>query len=184
MFGPKRTLKSLMRELETGLRKGTIVLDSTLAAQRKDLMEREKEPGHPVSVPEQRDIIFTSGYSVLPEEVEEVLCAFPTVAEAVVISMPDTERGEIVKALLVPRQGARIDLSAVESHCLQYLGKHKCPREFEIVQELPKNYRGKMQRRDHGERVISDEGNLQQDIMKGSGKAPATNPDGKAHEDR
>jgi long-chain acyl-CoA synthetase len=171
MFGPKRTLKSLMRELETGLRNGTIVLDSTVAAERKDLTEREKDV-----------INNTTGYSVSPAEVEEVLCAFPTVAEAAVISVPDTERGEIVKALLVPRQGARIDVSAVESHCLQHLGKHKCPREFEIVQELPKNYRGKMERRDLGERAISDQGNLQQDTMKGSGKAPTTSPDGKARE--
>jgi hypothetical protein len=155
MFGPKRTLKSLMRELETGLRNGTIVLDSTVAAERKDLTEREKDV-----------INNTTGYSVSPAEVEEVLCAFPTVAEAAVISVPDTERGEIVK----------------ESHCLQHLGKHKCPREFEIVQELPKNYRGKMERRDLGERAISDQGNLQQDTMKGSGKAPTTSPDGKARE--
>jgi long-chain acyl-CoA synthetase len=98
-------------------------------------------------VDRKKDIIKTSGYLVFPAEVEEVLCTFPTVAEAAVIGVPDAERGEVVKAVLVPRQGARINLSALESHCLQHLGKHKRPRQFEIVQELPKNFLGKIQRR-------------------------------------
>jgi long-chain acyl-CoA synthetase len=98
-------------------------------------------------VDRKKDIIKTSGYLVFPAEVEEVLCTFPTVAEAAVIGVADAERGEVVKAVLVPRKGARINLSALESHCLQHLGKHKRPRQFEIVQELPKNFLGKIQRR-------------------------------------
>ena len=98
-------------------------------------------------VDRKKDIIKTSGYLVFPAEVEEVLCNFPTVAEAAVIGVPDDERGEIVKAILVARDGASVNLSALEAHCLQHLGKQKRPRQFEIVKELPKNFLGKIQRR-------------------------------------
>jgi long-chain acyl-CoA synthetase len=98
-------------------------------------------------VDRKKDIIKTSGFLVFPAEVEEVLCTFPSVSEAAVIGVPDAERGEVVKAILVPRQGTRINLSALQSHCLQHLSKHKRPQQFEIVQELPKNFLGKIQRR-------------------------------------
>jgi long-chain acyl-CoA synthetase len=98
-------------------------------------------------VDRKKDIIKTSGYLVFPAEVEEVLCQFPTVAEAAVIGVPDDERGEIVKAILVARDGAAVNMSALEAHCLQHLGKQKRPRHFEIVKELPKNFLGKIQRR-------------------------------------
>jgi len=98
-------------------------------------------------VDRKKDIIKTSGYLVFPAEVEEVLCNFPSVAEAAVIGVPDAERGEIVKAMIVARDGAPINLSALETHCLQHLGKQKRPREFQIVTELPKNFLGKIQRR-------------------------------------
>ena len=98
-------------------------------------------------VDRKKDIIKTSGYLVFPAEVEEVLCNFPTVAEAAVIGVPDEERGEIVKAIIVARDGASVNLPSLEAHCLQHLGKQKRPRQFEIVKELPKNFLGKIQRR-------------------------------------
>src|SRR5207248_11584230 len=82
-----------------------------------------------------------------PAEVEEVLMTFAGVAEAAVVGQPDTEKGEVVKALLVPREGARIDLVALEEHCKLHLGKHKRPRQVEVVSELPKNFLGKVLRR-------------------------------------
>ncbi len=111
-----------------------------------DLAKRDAD-GYFTIVDRKKDIIKTSGFLVFPAEVEEVLRTFPNVAEAAVIGIPDTERGEIVKALLVPRPGAKIHLSSLEAHCLQHLGKHKRPKQFEIVAELPKNFLGKVQRR-------------------------------------
>ena len=94
-----------------------------------------------------RDIIKTSGFLVFPAEVEEVIRAFPGVAEAAVIGVPDAERGEVVKALVVPRGEAKLDLAALEAHCRQHLSKHKRPRQIEVVSELPKNFLGKVLRR-------------------------------------
>jgi len=111
-----------------------------------DLAKRDRD-GYYTIVDRKKDIIKTSGFLVFPAEVEEVLAAFPGVAEAAVIGVPDAERGEIIKAVVVPRAGANVKISALEAHCLQHLGKHKRPREIEIVNELPKNFLGKVQRR-------------------------------------
>jgi len=111
-----------------------------------DMARRDGE-GYYTIVDRKRDIIKTSGFLVYPAEVEEVLQRFPGVAEVAVIGMPDAERGETVKALIVPRSDGKLDLSALESHCRVHLGKHKRPRQIEVVRELPKNFLGKVLRR-------------------------------------
>ena len=108
---------------------------------------RQSADGFFTIVDRKKDIIKTSGFLVFPAEVEEVLASFPSVAEAAVIGVPDAERGEIVKAIVVPKPGSKINLSALEAHCLQHLGKHKRPRQIELAAELPKNFLGKIQRR-------------------------------------
>jgi long-chain acyl-CoA synthetase len=110
-----------------------------------DLASRDRD-GYFAIVDRKKDIIKTSGFLVFPAEVEEVLNSFPDVAEAAVIGVPDAERGEIVKALVVPKNG-KLDIAALESHCEAHLGKQKRPRQIEIVNELPKNFLGKVQRR-------------------------------------
>ena len=94
-----------------------------------------------------KDIIKTSGFLVFPAEVEEVLRTFPGVAEAAVVGVPDAEKGEVVKALIVPHAGVKIDLAALDRFCHEHLGKQKRPRTVEMVGELPKNFLGKILRR-------------------------------------
>jgi long-chain acyl-CoA synthetase len=111
-----------------------------------DMARRDAE-GYYTLVDRKRDIIKTSGYLVFPAEVEEVLRSYPDVAEAAVVGVPDRDKGEVVKALVVPRSGCKLDLSALEGHCRLHLGKQKRPRQFEVVSELPKNFLGKVLRR-------------------------------------
>jgi long-chain acyl-CoA synthetase len=110
-----------------------------------DLARRDRD-GFFAIVDRKKDIIKTSGFLVFPAEVEEVLAGFPDVAEAAVVGEPDAERGEIIRALVVPRNG-HLDLAALSEHCAQHLSKHKRPRKIEVVRELPKNFLGKVQRR-------------------------------------
>jgi long-chain acyl-CoA synthetase len=98
-------------------------------------------------VDRKRDIIKTSGFLVYPAEVEELLRAYPGVAEAAVVGVPDADKGELVKALIVPRSDGTVDVAKLEDHCRQHLSKHKRPRVIEIVRELPKNFLGKVLRR-------------------------------------
>jgi long-chain acyl-CoA synthetase len=111
-----------------------------------DIARRDAD-GYSTIVDRKRDIIKTSGFLVFPAEVEEVIRAFPGVAEAAVIGAPDSERGELVKALVVPRGDVKLDAAALEAHCRLHLSKHKRPRHFEVVGELPKNFLGKVLRR-------------------------------------
>ncbi len=111
-----------------------------------DLVRRDDD-GFFTVVDRKRDIIKTSGFLVYPAEVEEVLCRLESVAEAAVIGEPDHDKGEIVKALVVPRRGVRFSMSALESHCREHLSKQKLPAKIDIVSELPKNFLGKIQRR-------------------------------------
>jgi long-chain acyl-CoA synthetase len=110
-------------------------------------MARRDSDGYYTIVDRKKDIIKTSGFLVFPAEVEEVLARFTDVAETAVFGVPDIERGELVKALVVPRGGATLDVAALEAFCREHLSKHKRPRHIEIVKELPKNFLGKVLRR-------------------------------------
>ncbi len=111
-----------------------------------DLARRDRD-GYFQIVDRKKDIIKTSGFLVFPVEVEEVLSRYPSVAEAAVVGEPDAERGEIIKALIVPRDRATFDLAALQAFCTEHLSKQKRPRKIEVVGELPKNFLGKVQRR-------------------------------------
>lgn len=123
-----------------------------------DMAVRDSD-GYYTLVDRKRDIIKTSGFLVFPAEVEEVLRGYPDVAEAAVVGVPDHDRGEVVKALLVPRNGVKLDLAGLENHCKVHLGKQKRPRQIEIVHELPKNFLGKVLRRKLRELPLSNNGN-------------------------
>jgi long-chain acyl-CoA synthetase len=111
-----------------------------------DIARRDAD-GYYTIVDRKKDIIKTSGFLVYPADVEEVLRAHPDVAEVAVIGVPDSDRGEIVKALVVPRSDSQLQEAALKEHCALHLGKHKRPREIEFVKELPKNFLGKVLRR-------------------------------------
>ena len=118
-------------------------------------MARRSADGYYTIVDRKRDIVKTSGFLVFPAEVEEVLRAHPDVAEAAVIGVPDRERGEVVKALVVARSDSKLDVAALHAHCKLHLGKHKRPRDVEIVKELPRNFLGKVLRRKLRETPVS-----------------------------
>jgi long-chain acyl-CoA synthetase len=118
-------------------------------------MARKDADGYYTIVDRKKDIIKTSGFLVFPAEVEEVLTRFRDVAEAAVVGVPDAERGEMVKALVVAREGGTLNVAALEGHCRDHLSKHKRPRQIEIVKELPKNFLGKVLRRKLREHAAS-----------------------------
>jgi long-chain acyl-CoA synthetase len=98
-------------------------------------------------VDRQKDLIKTSGYQVWPREVEEVLATHPSVQEVGVAGVPDTAKGEVVKAWIVRRAGTNPTLDELRTFCRQKLAPYKSPVHVEFRDSLPKTMAGKVLRR-------------------------------------
>lgn len=93
-----------------------------------------------------KDMFISGGENVYPAEVEKVLIEHPDIAEVAVIGIPDERWGEVGKAFLVPRDDSQAapDPGELNRFCRQYLAAYKVPREFAVVDALPRNALGKV----------------------------------------
>jgi acyl-coenzyme A synthetase/AMP-(fatty) acid ligase len=94
------------------------------------------------------DLILSAGYRIGPFEVESALVAHPAVAEAAAVPAPDPERGAIVRAIVVLRDGEPSDELAreLQEHVKRTTAPYKFPRIVEFADELPKTPSGKIKR--------------------------------------
>jgi acyl-coenzyme A synthetase/AMP-(fatty) acid ligase len=94
------------------------------------------------------DVIVSAGYRIGPFEVESALLTHPAVAEAAVISAPDEERGSIVRAVVVLREGdPGPELAGeLQDHVKGVTAPYKYPRVVEFADSLPKTSSGKIRR--------------------------------------
>lgn len=99
-------------------------------------------------VDRKKDQINVSGYKVWPREVEDVLYEHEAVREAAVIGVPDSYRGETVKAYVSLKAGRTATPEELMAHCRQKLAAYKYPRQLEILSEIPKTVTGKILRRE------------------------------------
>jgi long-chain acyl-CoA synthetase len=81
-------------------------------------------------------MIITSGFNVYPREIEIVLGLHPAVQAARIVGKEDLLRGEIVKALVVKKNGTDIEERELLKHCRTYLSSYKVPRELEFVENI------------------------------------------------
>jgi malonyl-CoA/methylmalonyl-CoA synthetase len=93
-----------------------------------------------------KDLIISGGLNIYPPEVELVLMEHPAVAACAVIGCPDQEWGEQVVAVIVPRAGRELDPDEICAFCRGQLASYKVPRRVEIVDSLPANALGKVQK--------------------------------------
>ena len=95
------------------------------------------------------DMIISAGYNIAGPEVETVLLTHPAVAECGVVGQPDAERGQIVKAYVVLKQGFAADMAltrTLQEHVKSTVAPYKYPRAIEYVTSLPRTETGKLQR--------------------------------------
>jgi acyl-coenzyme A synthetase/AMP-(fatty) acid ligase len=94
------------------------------------------------------DIIVSAGYRIGPFEVESALVSHPAVAEAAAVAIPDEERGSVVKAIVVLRDGDPSEALAgeLQEHVKRVTAPYKYPRVVEFADELPKTPSGKIRR--------------------------------------
>jgi 2-aminobenzoate-CoA ligase len=95
------------------------------------------------------DMIISSGYNIAGPEVENVLLEHPSVQECGVVGLPDDERGHVVTAFVVLRQGFIAEPATVkelQDFVKQSIAPYKYPRRIEFVDKLPRTQTGKLQR--------------------------------------
>lgn len=94
------------------------------------------------------DMIKRAGINISPAEIEDVITGFEGVSQAVVVGVPDVERGELVVAYVVPHKGATVVPESLLGHCRAVLSKYKLPDRIEITETLPLTATGKLQRKE------------------------------------
>lgn len=93
-----------------------------------------------------KDLIISGGYNIYPKEIELILDEQAGVLESAVIGVPHPDFGETVVGVLVPQQGAALDLDAIGGAVKEALARFKHPRKLVILDELPRNTMGKVQK--------------------------------------
>jgi long-chain acyl-CoA synthetase len=105
------------------------------------------EEGYFSIVDRKKDLIIAGGYNVYPREVEEILYEHPKILEVAVAGVPDSYRGEIVKAFVVLRSGEQSSSEEIREFAKARLAAYKVPRSVEFRDDLPKTLIGKVLRR-------------------------------------
>ena len=94
-----------------------------------------------------KDLIISGGYNIYPKEVELLLDQAPGVLESAVVGVPHPDFGETVIGILVPKDGAQLDLEAISQSISVSLARFKQPQQLIILPELPRNAMGKVQKK-------------------------------------
>jgi long-chain acyl-CoA synthetase len=108
---------------------------------------RIDENGYVHIVDRLKDMINVAGEKVYPRDVEELLHRHPAVADAVIVGIPDAERGEVVKAVIVLKTGCRLSCEEVVEYLRPSLASFKLPRAVEFVESIPRSPSGKALKR-------------------------------------
>ncbi|WP_367375707.1 class I adenylate-forming enzyme family protein [Pseudomonas lini] len=105
---------------------------------------RIDEDGYLAIVGRLKEMIIRGGENIYPKEIEDVLCEFPGVLEAAVIGVPHETFGEIVVAYVAFRTGFAGTQEGLNEHCTDRLTRYKRPSTINIIDSLPKNAVGKV----------------------------------------
>lgn len=111
-----------------------------------DICKMDKE-GYLYYVDRLKDMIKSGGENVYSKEVEDVLYTHPAVSEAAVVGIPDEKWGEAVQALVVVKEGKKLDAKELIDHCRNKLAGFKCPKVVEFRDEFPKTGLGKINKK-------------------------------------
>lgn len=102
------------------------------------------EQGYFYLVDRLKRMINASGYKVWPSEIEAMMYAHPGIREVCVIATADAHRGETVKAVIVPKDGATLTPDSVQAWCRERMAAYKVPRVITFADALPKSATGKI----------------------------------------
>jgi malonyl-CoA/methylmalonyl-CoA synthetase len=107
----------------------------------------EGRPGNYLTlVGRSKDLIISGGYNVYPKEIEGYIDALPGVVESAVIGLPHPDFGEAVAAVVVGSRDARPAPEAIVDELRGRIANFKVPKRVWVVDELPRNAMGKVQK--------------------------------------
>ena len=104
------------------------------------------EDGYLYFAGRKKEIIITGAINVYPHDIDVVVGRLPEIEECAAFSYPDERLGEIVALAVVPKNGQEINLRALKSFCARNLADFQQPHKFFVLDKLPKNAMGKLQR--------------------------------------
>jgi acyl-CoA synthetase (AMP-forming)/AMP-acid ligase II len=109
-------------------------------------MAKKDEDGYFYLVDRKNNMIITGGEHVFPAEVEKVIARHPAVFEAAVIGVPHPKWTEAVKAIVIPKEGAKVTAEEIIKHTKNELASFKCPKTVDFIkyEEMPRNATGKI----------------------------------------
>lgn len=93
-----------------------------------------------------KDLIISGGFNVYPKEIETLIDDMPGVAESAVIGVPHPDFGEAVVAVVVPKEGVSLDADAMQRELKSRIANFKVPKRVHIIDQLPRNTMGKVQK--------------------------------------
>jgi acyl-CoA synthetase (AMP-forming)/AMP-acid ligase II len=102
-----------------------------------------------------KDMYIVGGFNAYPAEIENALLRHPAVQQAAVIGIPDERLGEVGMAFVVLRPGAEVTAKEIVGWSRDQMANYKVPRAVEIVEELPLNATGKVEKNVLRDRVAS-----------------------------
>lgn len=111
--------------------------------------------GYLTIVGRQKDLIISGGFNIYPKEIELILDDQPGVLESAVVGLPHPDFGEAVLAVVVPKPGETPDLAAIEASLRAQLARFKQPKALIVMDALPRNTMGKVQKAELRARNVS-----------------------------
>jgi malonyl-CoA/methylmalonyl-CoA synthetase len=109
-----------------------------------DIARQDPATGYITLLGRRHELIISGGFNIYPREIEEMLVTYPGVAEAAVIGVPDPKWGEVPAAYLVCT--GVVDEAALLVYCRRQLASFKVPRTIQVIDALPRNAMGKVQK--------------------------------------
>ena len=111
-------------------------------------LARADADGYVTVVDRRKDLFISGGENVYPAEVEAALMEHPSVREAAVVGIPDERWGEVGRAYIVLHGGATAPAVDLAAHCSALIARFKVPKEFVLIDALPRNGAGKILKRE------------------------------------
>jgi acyl-CoA synthetase (AMP-forming)/AMP-acid ligase II len=107
-------------------------------------LARAEGDGYFTIVDRMTDMIISGGENVYPKEIENTIMSHPGVREVAVFGIPDEVYGESVCAVVVNKEGYKLNQEEIINFCASKLSAYKKPKRVEFIDELPKNPTGKI----------------------------------------